>query len=166
MKKHDFHKKTASNPTSNPTSMIMIMIIIGICLFLVWKSITSVCEWYDSQDMMIPEIQRRLLKVHDHAKNIRIFRGRKSYTLNKEKVYLCLYDEKNEYYHINMLMYVAIHELAHCLCDEIGHTDKFFKIFHELLEVAETEGVYDPYIPPIDNYCAHGSPHYDEQEID
>ena len=39
----------------------------------------------------------------------------------KQKVYLCLKDENNEYYNDNMLIYVALHELAHVLCDEIGH---------------------------------------------
>jgi len=145
-------------PTVRMSSMLMMMVIIGLCLMFLWRSIVSVKEWYDSLDPMIPEIHRRLVKVHDHAKKVKILRGSKSYTLNKEKIYMCLYDENNDYYHINMLTYVAVHELAHCLCDEIGHTDKFFKIFHELLDIAEAEGVYDPNIPPVDNYCMHGSP--------
>lgn len=144
-------------PTVRMSSMLMMMVIIGLCLMLLWRSLLSIKEWYDSLDPMIPEIHRRLVKVHEHAKKVRILRGNKSYTLNKEKIYMCLYDENNDYYHINMLTYVAVHELAHCLCDEIGHTDKFFKIFHELLDIAEAEGVYDPNIPPVDNYCAHGA---------
>ena len=153
-KKMIIHREEAKS-SFRISSMLMIVVIITVALILVWKTIVSVKEWYDSMDPILPEVHRRLLKVHDQAKHIKVYRGNKSYTLNKKKVYLCLYNEKNEYYHINMLMYVAIHELAHCICDEIGHTPKFFKIFHELLEIAEAEGVYDATIPPIDDYCAH-----------
>ena len=54
-----------------------------------------------------------------------------------------------------MLMYVAIHELGHVLCDEIGHTPKFHRIFRELLEKAENLKIYDPNIPIVMNYCGH-----------
>ena len=45
---------------------------------------------------------------------------------------MCLKDKNGKYYDDNMLNYVALHELAHVLCDEIGHTDKFYAIFDEL----------------------------------
>lgn len=111
---------------------------------------------------MLGEIQIRLVQVHPIAEHIQLFRGSKSYTLNKEKVYLCLYDENKKYYPMNMLMYVALHELAHCLCKEVGHTTKFFEIFRELLQKAEEKGVYNPDIPPIDNYCM--TPLEDEED--
>jgi hypothetical protein len=41
---------------------------------------------------------------------ISLYRGNRSYTINKEKVYLCLKDEKDEYYNRNMLIYVLLHE--------------------------------------------------------
>ena len=52
-----------------------------------------------------------------------------------------------------MLIYVLLHELAHVKCDEIGHTEKFKTIFKSLLQKAELAGIYNPYQPPIDNYC-------------
>ena len=52
-------------------------------------------------------------------------------------------------------MYVAIHELAHVLCDEIGHTEKFYEIFNNLLDKAENLNIYDSDIPIISNYCGH-----------
>ena len=52
-----------------------------------------------------------------------------------------------------MLVYVGLHELAHVLCDEIGHTDKFYAIFDKLMDKAEEIGVYDRNIPVVDNYC-------------
>ena len=48
-----------------------------------------------------------------------------------------------------MLVGVAVHELAHAVCDEIGHTPKFWKIYDELLEKATKLGFYNPSIPPV-----------------
>ena len=62
-------------------------------------------------------------------------------------------DENNNYYQENMLMYVVLHELAHVICDEIGHTKKFERIFKELLNDAGELGIYNASIPPIPNYC-------------
>ena len=150
--------------TDSVSSMTMSVVIFFISVYLVYRSVIRVREWFDSRDPMLAEIQMRLLQVHPIADRIRFFRGSKSYTLNKEKVYLCLYDENKNYYPMNMLMYVAIHELAHCLCKEIGHTTKFFEIFRELLQKAEEIGVYNPDIPPIDNYCM--TPSEDEDDDD
>jgi predicted metal-dependent hydrolase len=54
-----------------------------------------------------------------------------------------------------MLIFVAIHELAHVLCDEIGHTKKFEDIFHKLLQEAIEKKLYDPSFEPIRNYCEY-----------
>jgi hypothetical protein len=77
----------------------------------------------------------------------------KSFTVNKEDVYICMKDERNNYYEDNMLIYVILHELAHVLCDEVGHTEKYKDIFRGLLRRAQQAGLYDPNQPPIDDYC-------------
>ena len=64
-------------------------------------------------------------------------------------------DEQGEYYEDNMLIYVALHELAHVLCDEVGHTEKWKKIFEDLLVDAENKGVYNSNVPPILDYCTY-----------
>lgn len=84
---------------------------------------------------------------------ISLFKGNKSYTINKEQIYMCLKDEKNNYYDDNMLIYVLIHEIAHSICDEIGHTNKFHRIFDALLAKAEEMNIYDSTQPLIRNYC-------------
>ena len=88
----------------------------------------------------------------------KFLRGNKSYTINKEIVYLCLKDENGNYYNDNMLIYVTAHELAHVLCDEIGHTDSFHEIFESLLEELIKDGLYNPSIPVLKNYCKEGDP--------
>ena len=90
------------------------------------------------------------------SENIQLLKGNKSYTINKEKIYLCLTDENGKYYSDNMLTYVLIHEIAHVLNKkDIGHTDEFHRVFEELLIKAEGYGIYDPNEQKIDNYCTY-----------
>ena len=84
---------------------------------------------------------------------ISLFKGNKSYTINKEHIYMCLKDEENNYYDDNMLIYVLLHEISHSICDEIGHTKKFHRIFDALLDKATEMKVYDPNLPLVRNYC-------------
>jgi len=84
---------------------------------------------------------------------IYLSKGNKSYTINKEHIYMCLKDENNNYYDDNMLIYVLLHETAHSICDEIGHTKKYHKIFDALLEKATQMNIYDPRIPITRDYC-------------
>jgi len=39
------------------------------------------------------------LNNRDVLNEIELYRGEKSYTINKQKIYLCLRDENGEYYH-------------------------------------------------------------------
>ena len=112
-------------------------------------------EHYDrSLNPKLDEIKILSSSVHPVIENIELYEDDKSYTINKEKVYLCLKDKKTgTYYSNNMLVYVFLHEVAHILCDEIGHTDKFKRIFEDLLYKATKAGIYNPSIPVIDDYC-------------
>ena len=67
-----------------------------------------------------------------------------SYSVNKgEELAFCLKSKKNGKLHdLNLLMYVAIHEMAHMACPEIGHGDLFKKIFRKLTIEALNIGVY------------------------
>lgn len=96
------------------------------------------------------------LNKRDIMKETDLYRGDKSYTINKERVYLCLKDENNEYYSLNMLIYVLAHEYSHVICESIGHTEEFHAIFEELLVELADAGIYDPSQPIIANYCHQG----------
>ena len=110
-------------------------------------------ENFDDSDPKIHEMLDKLIKVDPAAKNIRMSRGNKSYTINKKTVYLCLYDENGNYYDDNLLMYVSLHELAHVKNDEKGHTKKFYRIFDELQDKAAAMGYFDKNAPLDQNYC-------------
>ncbi len=67
--------------------------------------------------------------------------GVTSYTVNKNKVTLCLRNA-GELVDLNTLMFVAIHELGHIVTHEINHTPVFWENFSWLLEEAINIGVY------------------------
>jgi hypothetical protein len=69
-----------------------------------------------------------------------------SYSVNKgERVHLCLRQRQggdetlvNE----NVMVFVALHEMAHMITDEIGHPPEFWNNFGWLLKEAEKIGAY------------------------
>jgi hypothetical protein len=144
---------------------IVIIVLSGLAIY------TQINEYYSQQDHKLYEIwdtirpichkdkfhtgELSVLNDRDILGEITFHKGNKSYTINKQKVYLCLKNENDEYYNMNMLIYVTLHELAHVICDEIGHTEKFQRIFDELIIEATNEGIYNPSIPIIKNYCQY-----------
>lgn len=128
--------------------MLFLILIIVVCFLF-----RTIQEQYQQKDPLLITIRNQLSLLSPMAGSLQYFEDDKSYTINKSKVYLCLRDQSNSYYSINMLMYVSIHELAHVICDEIGHTPKFHKIFSELLDKAVVLGIYDPTEPLVQDYC-------------
>ena len=69
--------------------------------------------------------------------------GYTSYSVNKgEKLILCIRQRDKKFVDQNVLMYVAIHEIAHIMTSEIGHTPMFWDNFRFLLNEAIEIGVY------------------------
>jgi len=68
-----------------------------------------------------------------------------SYTIDKGKeMHLCLREKSNmELHNINILMFVAIHELAHVLSTSYGHNSEFGENFIFLLEQSIKIGIYN-----------------------
>ena len=80
-----------------------------------------------------------------------------SFSVNKgEEVALCLKSKKTgELHKENLLLYVAIHEMAHMGCPEIGHGELFKKVFKFLTLRAMEMGIYkkeDYNTSPVE-YC-------------
>jgi predicted metal-dependent hydrolase len=81
-----------------------------------------------------------------------------SYSVNKgEKLVFCLRsrDGADTFVNENVLMYVATHELAHLMTEEIGHPESFWQNFRSLLQDAIDSGIYkriDFSKKPV-NYC-------------
>ena len=73
-----------------------------------------------------------------------------SYTVNKgEQIIFCIRSksittilEENNIHDLNLIMYVALHEISHVACPEYHHTPLFKKIFKFICEEAIEMGIY------------------------
>jgi hypothetical protein len=144
-----------SNKNDTDNKSVLIIGIVIIALFVLSIACNRIREKYLEDDPMLVELKNTLQECFPEINNTILLKGKKSYTINKKRIHLCLKDENGQYYDKNMLLYVTIHELAHVLCDEVGHTDKFYQIFDTLLDRAHNHGIYDKHKPLIRDYCEY-----------
>jgi len=68
-----------------------------------------------------------------------------SYSVNKgEKISMCVRNPDNTFSDENTMMFVFIHELAHIMTHEVGHTKLFWSNMKFLLEKSEKINIYTP----------------------
>jgi hypothetical protein len=70
-----------------------------------------------------------------------------SYSVNKgESVHFCLRqrDASEQLVNMNVMMFVAIHEMAHMITKSVGHEPEFWNNFGWLLREAEQRNLYTP----------------------
>ncbi len=93
-----------------------------------------------------PAVKRLLVKynpdnITESSKNSKYT----SYSVNKgEKIVFCIRsrDDKEKLVEPNVIMFVALHELAHVMTKSIGHTEEFWDNFRFLLKEAIIAKVY------------------------
>ena len=66
-----------------------------------------------------------------------------SFTVDKARVVLCVRQTGGEFVPRPVIMYVAIHELAHILTKSTGHTDEFWNNNARLIAAAKAIGIYE-----------------------
>ena len=67
-----------------------------------------------------------------------------AYSVNKgEELSICIREKDTEkFIDNNTIIFVAVHELAHIMTDELGHTELFWDNMKYLLENASSLGIY------------------------
>jgi hypothetical protein len=133
--------------------IVLFFILLGIMGYIIYGQVSE--NLLHETDPMLEVLRLRLINLHPVVRNLKLYKGSKSYTLNKNKIFICLKDENGEYYDINSLTHVLIHEISHKINNEIGHTDKFKNIFDDLLLRATKLKVYDPNMPFVQSYCEY-----------
>ena len=103
----------------------------------------------DIKNVLYEKYKKRFIRLKNKINNIPfqendINEDSTSYTINKgDKIVLCLRSKKSNNHHdLNMIMYILIHELAHIICHEIGHSKLFYKINKFLLQEAIKLNIY------------------------
>ena len=110
------------------------------------------------QDNKSPETHR-LLKRFNCSSLSETVPGSKytSYSVNKgEQLAICIRNkETNKFLDMNTITFVALHELAHVMTEEVGHTKTFWKNMKFLLEQGEKVNIYKPidYSKTPAKYC-------------
>ena len=77
---------------------LLCLLFIALILVLVTKS----SEKFTKKDPMLLELHAILSKIHPKANDVTIDKGKKSYTVNKKDITLCLTDQDGEYYNKNI----------------------------------------------------------------
>lgn len=110
-------------------------------------------EFEDSITLLEKNLKEERTNIYENAPTSEYT----SYSVNKgEEVVFCLKSKKTgELHKINLLMYVAIHEMAHIGCHEIGHTNLFKNIFEFYTKESIKIGIYkyDDYDTNPVEYC-------------
>lgn len=134
----------------NWIAIFLALFLIGI---LVWVIVHQIKENHMQDDPMLHHLKQILTPVDPDIARAKMYKSNKSYTINKEKIFLKVKDENGEYYPTNMLVYVTLHEWAHAKNKkDVGHTEEFKRIFDELLVKATETGAFNPSIPIISSY--------------
>lgn len=69
--------------------------------------------------------------------------GYTSYSVNKgERIVMCIRQTNGTFVDANVVVYVAVHELAHIMTTDVGHTPLFWSNFRFLLREAIEIGIY------------------------
>lgn len=115
------------------------------------------------ESLLLKSIKEKLTLIDPRVKNINFFsNSEEAYTLNKKEIHMCLMEPSGKYYSDNVLIYIALHELAHVILpfDTSNHPPIFDQIFNQLQEKAISLGLYDPSIPFPDEYCGKKISYY------
>lgn len=133
-----------------------VCIIVAAFATIVFFSIRS-RAYYNEDHPILNEINRRFKILNPKYGTIPLKTGSKSYTEDKSAITLCIVNPQTKrFYDINVLMYVALHELSHCITKADGaksHGDEFKENFMMLLKQAADKNIYDPSQPIPVTYC-------------
>jgi hypothetical protein len=148
-------------------SVLVIILILVLCCFSIFlyhygkKTVAyftnGVKETLEAREV-IDRLNKKILDngiLPSKYRNIPIHEGKKSYSVDKDSIYLCMRDKDKVFFDDNTLMYVLLHEYAHCVCKDCkNHDKKFEETLDNLVDLATKAGIYNPSAPPKTNYCS------------
>ena len=73
---------------SRDTCLSMLVLFILLIGSITWIRM-CVIEYHLQDDPMLWKLKKLIEPLHPEAKNLKLYKGRKSYTINKDKIYIC-----------------------------------------------------------------------------
>lgn len=131
--------------------LTFIIIFVMVCCYIMTPR-----AYYSEKHPILDEVKRRFRIIDEKYARIPLRTGDKSFTEDKSVITLCVMNPRTgEYYDINTVMYVALHELAHVITPfgKETHGPEFKNNFASLLKRAHIVGVYDSRQPIPVAYC-------------
>ena len=108
----------------------------------------NICENHTRSRQFYPQAVTKLKQRWPKIRIREVSRGEPeaAYVLNKgPDMRFCLQSKKeNDKEKDNILMFIAIHEMAHIMSDSFGHGEEFIKNFKGLLDVATKQQIVNP----------------------
>lgn len=135
---------------------LMLVLVILLLFILSYQVFIKTNRTFKESDSpMVKKIKDYFAKINPDYAKIPIQEGTESYTEDKQVITLCLKDPQGNYYSMNTIVYVALHELAHVLSPvyDNNHGKEFKEEFMKLLNKAIQLGIYNPNIPMPPTYC-------------
>lgn len=150
---------------NNNNNLLLYFIPIAVVVILLFSKFINLIQnerfFIEPDPIMndyIAKIKNILLNISDGIlTDIDIRAGSESATFEKKTIYLCLKDPNTgEFYNFQILLYVAIHELAHLMSTSFSstvHNDEFKQNFNILLKKAVQRGFLHGDVKIPLNYC-------------
>ena len=118
--------------------MIGVTVCLLLVVFLAWIYARK------GEDPLLQNIRRDLKRIAPDAPEFTLVEEReKSFLENKEKIHLVIQRTDGTKYEYDVLLSVAIHELAHLLTEEEGHTKRFYREEARLFKEARRLGILE-----------------------
>lgn len=76
----------------------------------------------------------------------------RTFVADKRTIYLVLRREGQDFFDYSTILQAAIHEMAHILCPETGHSDSFYRIEDYLMQRAIQQYLLTPGFYPDPEY--------------
>ena len=135
------------------TNNVITIVLVGFILLVLFITVIKARKVYPKS----PELEwlkKRLEPLDPIVKTLIFTESDASYSEDKEVVFLCIKDnDTGKFLDLNTITYVAIHEIAHCISDAVGHkNDEFKGNFSKLLKKARSMGILDN--KPLTDYCS------------
>lgn len=131
---------------------IFLIAVVGFFILAVY--VMKPRSYYSHDHPILNKVRDNFSILNPEYARIPLQKGDSAFTENKRMITLCLADPTTkQYYDMNTIMYVALHELAHVVSKTHGHNGEFKDNFAELLKQASVAGIYDPVKPIPLTYC-------------